>query len=77
MPTLGLIGAPLLLTSDVAVLLGAWTQVSAPAAVLTIPIAVWEFSIGIYMIVKGFRIPATVEVDGAGVAPLPDVLASA
>ena len=54
-PTLGLIGAPLLLTSSMATLFGAWEQVSATAMLLVLPIATWEFSVGIYMTVKGFR----------------------
>ncbi len=54
-PTLGLIGAPLLLASVTATLFGAWDQLSAPAMVLVLPIAVWEFSFGVYMTVKGFR----------------------
>jgi hypothetical protein len=53
-PTLGLIGAPLLLASCTATLFGAWEQISGPAALLTLPIAVWELSFGIYMTVKGF-----------------------
>ena len=36
-PTLGLIGAPLLLVSTTATLFGLWDQVSAPAGVLTLP----------------------------------------
>ena len=60
-PTLGLIGAPLLLASCTATLFGAWDQVSGPAALLTIPIAVWEFSFGAYMIVKGFKPAAVIE----------------
>ncbi len=54
-PTLGLVGAPLLLVSTVATLFGVWDQVSTPSALLTLPIAVWEFSFGAYMAVKGFR----------------------
>ena len=54
-PTLGLVGAPLLLASFVATLFGAWDQISAPAALLTLPIAVWELSFGVYMTVKGFK----------------------
>jgi hypothetical protein len=60
-PTLGLIGAPLLLISTTATLFGAWDQVSAPSALLTLPIAVWEFAFGVYMIVKGFRPTAVSE----------------
>jgi hypothetical protein len=54
-PTVGLVGAPILLGSAVATLFGAWDQVSAQAALFTLPIAAWELSIGIYMTVKGFR----------------------
>jgi hypothetical protein len=54
-PTLGLVGAPLLLVSNVAVVFGVWTQVSGPAMLLVLPIAVWELSFGVYMAAKGFR----------------------
>ena len=54
-PTLGLIGAPLLLLSTSVTLFGGWEQLSSPAALLTLPIAVWEFSFGVYMVVKGLR----------------------
>ena len=55
LPTLGLIGAPLLLASVIGVLFGAFSAISAPALLLAIPIAVWEFSLGVYLVVKGFR----------------------
>lgn len=54
-PTLGLIGAPLLLTTWTATLFGAWDQISTPSALLTFPIAIWEFSFGIYMTFRGFK----------------------
>ena len=54
-PTLGLIGAPLLLISSTATLFGAWDQISGPAVLLVLPIAIWEFSFGVYMTVKGFK----------------------
>ena len=53
-PTLGLVGAPLLLASTAATLFGVWEQLSGPAMVLVLPIAIWEFSFGVYMTVKGF-----------------------
>jgi hypothetical protein len=62
-PTLGLIGAPLLLISSTASLFGAWEQVSATAFAFALPIAVWEFSIGVYMAVKGFRTPSVTDTD--------------
>lgn len=54
-PTVGLIGAPLLLISSTATLFGVWDQVSGPATLLTLPIAIWEFSFGIYMTFWGFK----------------------
>ena len=55
LPLVGLIGAPLLLASDIAVLFGLWDRISAPSGLLAIPIALWEFSLGVYLIVKGFK----------------------
>ena len=37
------------------VLFGAYDQVSAPSGILTLPEAAWELSLGIYLIVKGFK----------------------
>lgn len=58
LPVLGLVGAGLLTTSVLATLFGAHEQVSGTAMVAVLPIAVWEFSIGVYFTVKGFRRPA-------------------
>ena len=55
LPVLGLIGAPLLLAGDIAIFFGVIDR-AAPILVLTVlPIAVWEFSLGVYLTVKGFR----------------------
>lgn len=67
-PTVGLIGAPLLLASSTASLFGAWEQVSSAALLMALPIATWEFSVGVYMTVKGFRTPPATDVD-ANVVP--------
>ena len=53
-PTLGLIGGPLLASAVVATLFGPHSPSSAWSAVATLPIAVWEFSLGVRLIVKGF-----------------------
>jgi hypothetical protein len=59
LPLMGLVGAPLLLASDVAIFFGLYDRM-APVAVLTaLPIAAWELSLGLYLTVKGFR-PAAV-----------------
>jgi hypothetical protein len=54
-PAIGLVGAPLLLGAAVAELFGYIDQVSGTAALLTLPIAVWEFSVGGYLLIKGFK----------------------
>ncbi len=54
-PLVGLIGAPLLFASDLAVLFGLWTQMSLPAGIAIVPIALWEVSLGVYLVAKGFR----------------------
>src|SRR5918993_2266264 len=55
LPVIGLVGAPMLLASDIAIFFGVIDRVSPVAAVAFIPIAVWELSLGIYLTVKGFR----------------------
>jgi hypothetical protein len=55
LPMMGLIGAPLLLASDIAIFFGVYDRVAPVAAVAFIPIAVWELSLGIYLTVKGFK----------------------
>jgi uncharacterized protein DUF4386 len=62
LPLVGLIGAPLLLASDVAVLFGLWERISAPSGLLALPIAAWEFSLGVYLTVKGFK-PSPITAD--------------
>ena len=54
-PTLGIIGIPMLLVSSTATLFGGWEQTSNIAMLLALPIGAWELSVGIYMAVKGFR----------------------
>ncbi|HJY44796.1 MAG TPA: DUF4386 domain-containing protein, partial [Propionibacteriaceae bacterium] len=54
-PLVGLIGAPLLFASDIAVMFGFWEQFSLPAGIATVPIFVWELSLGVYLVVKGFK----------------------
>jgi hypothetical protein len=53
-PTIGLVGAPILAVSFVATLFGAWDQVSGQGLIFALPIAVWEFSLGVWLTFKGF-----------------------
>ena len=55
LPIIGLIGAPLLLLSDLAIFFGVYDRVAPIALVAALPIAAWEFSLGVYLTVKGFR----------------------
>lgn len=54
-PALGLIGAPLIISSVVGQLFGVNEQVSAWSAIATLPIFLWELSLGVWLVVKGFR----------------------
>lgn len=58
-PAVGLVGAPILFGSKLAVLFGAFGDVSSTALLLALPIAFWEFSLGLWLTFKGFR-PAPV-----------------
>jgi hypothetical protein len=55
LPTIGLIGAPLLLGSDIAIMFGVIGDQSSIAALCTLLIAVWELGLGIWLTVKGTR----------------------
>jgi hypothetical protein len=55
LPVLGFIGAALLVTAWAGILFGIFEQLSIITALCTLPIAVWEFSLGIYLVVKGFK----------------------
>jgi hypothetical protein len=59
LPIIGLIGAPLLLASDLAIFFGVYDRTAPAALVAVLPIAVWELSLGVYLTVKGFK-PAAV-----------------
>jgi len=54
LPLVGFVGAPLLVASDIAVLFGLVGRSDPPVALAAIPIALWEFSLGIWLVVKGF-----------------------
>jgi hypothetical protein len=57
LPLIGLVGAPLLVFSGLVTMFGGWSQSSTTALFFALPIATWEFSIGVYMTVKGFKRP--------------------
>ncbi len=55
LPLLGFIGAPLLVANTIVLMFG----ITGPLLTLTtlgvLPIAVWEFSLGVWLVVKGFN----------------------
>jgi hypothetical protein len=67
-PALGLIGAPLLIAAVTATLFGGIEQNSSLAAVAALPVAAWELSLGLWLVVKGFRAcPITATMTGGQV----------
>jgi len=52
---IGLIGGPVIFASGTAELFGLYTQTSTFGAITAIPVAAWEISLAIWMLVKGFR----------------------
>jgi hypothetical protein len=51
----GVAGGSLALVTALLVLFGAYDQTSGASFILTLPEAVWELWLGIYLIVKGFK----------------------
>ncbi|MFY9927099.1 MAG: DUF4386 domain-containing protein [Streptosporangiaceae bacterium] len=67
-PVLGLIGAPLLICTVIATLFGGIKLGSPELAAL--PIAAWELSLGVWLVVKGFRpCPITAGMTAADTTP--------
>jgi len=65
-PVTGLIGAPLLITAVFATLFGGIEQYSSLAAAAALPVAAWELSLGVWLVIRGFRpSPITTEMDAA------------
>ena len=54
-PIVGLIGAPLFITAVIATLFGAIGQYSSWALLAALPVAAWELSLGVWLVVKGFK----------------------
>jgi hypothetical protein len=54
-PLVGLIGAPLILISATAIMLGIWTQSSMWHGIAAAPIFAWELALGVWLVIKGFK----------------------
>ena len=65
-PVMGLIGGPLLIIAVFATLFGQHSSLTGLAVLPVIPVAAWEFSLGVWLAVKGFKpSPITAEIDAA------------
>lgn len=69
MVVFGLIGGPLAVLAGVGVLLGAWDINAGLPVVLTVPEVIWEFSLSVWLLARGFR-PSPI-LTGAPVGPTP------
>ena len=54
-PTLGLIGGPLMISSVIGQAIGINEQISVWSGIALLPIFAWEFSLGLWLVFKGFR----------------------
>ena len=68
MALLGLIGGPLAFVGGTLVLFGALKPGGAALFLMTAPEIAWEASLGIYLIVKGFRPCSSLLID---IGPIP------
>ena len=55
MAVLGLIGGPLIMASGVAIMFNLTQRGSSLQAISTLPEFIWELSLGIYLVAKGFK----------------------
>jgi len=67
-PAMGLIGAPLLIIAVFATLFAQHSALTGLAALPVIPVAAWELSLGVWLVVKGFR-PSPITAGMAATTP--------
>ena len=77
LPRIAFVGAPLLLASDIAVFFGAYDRTAPLAALAALPIAAFELTIGIWLLVRGFSTsspllaPPTIDLRSPELIPSP------
>jgi len=54
-PLVGLVGAPLIISSVIGQMFGVNEPISVWSGIAVLPIALWEFALGIWLVVKGFN----------------------
>jgi len=66
LPVVGLIGGPLLIIAVFATLFGGGQALHGLAVLPVLPVAAWEFSLGVWLVVRGFKpSPITAAMDAA------------
>jgi len=65
-PVMGLIAAPLLIAAVFATLFAQHSSLTGLAVLPVIPVAAWELSLGVWLVVKGFR-PSPITAEMAAV----------
>lgn len=75
LPAMGLIGGPLMISSVIGQLFGINEQVSVWSGIALVPIFLWELSLGLWLVFKGFRPSAVAALmtDGAADEPAPSI----
>jgi len=71
LPALGLLGVPFHLTAVLLTMLGAVDRVGVVTGLAAIPIALWELSLGIYLVTRGFKPSPVLVADPPPSPPLP------
>jgi len=69
-PAMGLIGAPLLIIAVFATLFGQHSSLTGLAALPVLPVAAWELSLGVWLVIKGFKPSPITTGMAAGSTPL-------
>jgi hypothetical protein len=59
-PTLALIGGPLMISSVIGQMIGINDKVSLWSGIALVPIFTWELSLGLWMAIKGFNLAAPI-----------------
>ncbi len=69
-PVVGLIGAPILIITVIATLFAGSVPPPSVASLAALPVAAWELSLGVWLVVKGFKpSPITAAMTAAGTPP--------
>jgi hypothetical protein len=68
LPVLGFIGAPLLIANTIVLMFGITGPILTLTTIGVLPIALWEFSLGVWLVVKGFQ-PSEITSEPVETAP--------